>query len=128
MQVFISAHVFIVFWNFFSLSCELCFALEAKDSVAIVEAGEEELFLTSADKELGCGVDLSGDFLPAVAASPLFSFTGSFPFSFVLTPVPRPLPSPILLCPSSTCVIVSFTSLVSLSVVLSMHLSVSVCF
>ena len=128
MQVFISAHVFIVFWNFFNLSCELCFALEAKDSVAIVEVGEDELFLTSADKELFFGEDLSGDFLPAMAVSLLFSLTASFTFSLVLTPAPRPLLSPILLCPSSTCVIVSFTSLVSESVVLSMHLRVCVCF
>ena len=76
-----SRDVVIVFFSFRSLSCELCLALEANDSEAMVAKEEEELFLlvTGSRGTEGADMlfftDLSADFLLDVEsfASGLFS-------------------------------------------------------
>ena len=77
-----SRDVVIVFFSFRSLSCELCLALEANDSEAMVAEEEEELFLlvTGSTGTEGADTlfftDLSDDLLLGVACFVIL-FSGS---------------------------------------------------
>jgi len=101
-----SMEVVMDFFSFLNFSWELCFALEASDSEAMVEGGTEELFLTpDASKEDNVGeekfffTDFSEGFLLNVASFLVTlnnPFSGSSSLALCLLPLPVPC-NPVLL-------------------------------